>query len=155
MGYFYLLIPSQPLYKINPSLSMANGIMAKREILARGLKALTAERMLNHATYNKLVWDKIPHIITSSGKECCTRILDPEEYKQELRTKLQEESGEYVNAASDQEALEELADMLEVIRALAEVHGANAAQLDKLRADKAEERGEFQERVYLIDVDEA
>ncbi|WP_315370774.1 nucleoside triphosphate pyrophosphohydrolase [Paenibacillus xylanexedens] len=106
-------------------------------------------------TYNKLVRDKIPHIITSSGKECRTRILDPEEYKQELRTKLQEESGEYVNAASDQEALEELADMLEVIRALAEVHGANAAQLDKLRADKTEERGGFQERVYLIDVDEA
>lgn len=51
--------------------------------------------------------------------------------------------------------MEELADMLEVIRALAEVHGVNAAQLDKLRADKAEERGGFQERVYLIDVDEA
>ncbi|RAW10123.1 phosphoribosyl-ATP pyrophosphohydrolase [Paenibacillus taichungensis] len=106
-------------------------------------------------TYNKLVRDKIPHIITSSGKECRTRILDPEEYKQELRTKLQEESNEYVSAANDQEALEELADMLEVIRALAEVHGANAAELDKLRAEKAEERGGFQERVYLIDVDEA
>jgi predicted house-cleaning noncanonical NTP pyrophosphatase (MazG superfamily) len=130
--------------------------MAKREILARGLKALTAERMLYHMpTYNKLVRDKIPHIITSSGKECRTRILDPEEYKQELRTKLQEESDEYMSAGSDQEALEELADMLEVIRALAEVHGANAAQLDKLRADKAEARGGFQERVYLIDVDEA
>lgn len=106
-------------------------------------------------TYNKLVRDKIPHIITSSGKECRTRILDPEEYKQELRTKLSEESEEYMNAGSDREALEELADMLEVIRALAEVHGANAAQLDKLRADKAEERGGFQERVYLINVDEA
>lgn len=130
--------------------------MAKREILARGLKALTAERMLYHMpTYNKLVRDKIPHIITSSGKECRTSILDPEEYKQELRTKLQEESEEYMSAGSDQEALEELADMLEVIRALAEVHGANAAQLDKLRADKAEARGGFQERVYLIDVDEA
>lgn len=144
------------LYKIYPSLPIANGIMAKREILARGSKALTAERMLYHMpTYNKLVRDKIPHIITSSGKECRTRILDPEEYKQELRTKLIEESEEYVSAANDQEALEELADMLEVIRALAEVHGANAAQLDKLRADKAEARGGFQERVYLIDVDEA
>ncbi|MDN4604880.1 nucleoside triphosphate pyrophosphohydrolase [Paenibacillus sp. F6_3S_P_1C] len=106
-------------------------------------------------TYNKLVRDKIPHIITFSGKGCRTRILDPEEYKKELRTKLQEESDEYMSAGSDQEALEELADMLEVIRALAEVHGANAAQLDKLRADKAETRGGFQERVYLIDVDEA
>lgn len=156
MGYFYLLIPIQLLYKINPSLSMANGIMAKREILAQSWKTSKVERMLYHMpTYNKLVRDKIPHIITSSGKECRTRILDSEEYKQELRTKLQEESDEYLNASSDQEALEELADMLEVIRALAEVHGANAARLDKLRADKAEARGAFQERVYLIDVDEA
>lgn len=106
-------------------------------------------------TYNKLVRDKIPHIIRSSGKECRTRILNPDEYKQELRTKLQEELDEYVSAASDQEALEELADMLEVIRSLAEMHGANAVQLDKLRADKAEVRGGFQERVYLIDVDKA
>lgn len=73
-------------------------------------------------TYNKLVRDKISHIIRSSGKECRTRILNPEEYKQELRTKLQEELYEYLSAVSDQEALEELADMLEVIRGLAEVH---------------------------------
>lgn len=106
-------------------------------------------------TYNKLVRDKIPHIIRSSGKECRTRILNPDEYKQELRTKLQEELYEYLSAVSDQEALEELADMLEVIRGLAEVHGADAVQLDKLRADKAEVRGGFQERVYLIDVDKA
>ncbi|ALP35828.1 phosphoribosyl-ATP pyrophosphohydrolase [Paenibacillus sp. IHB B 3084] len=106
-------------------------------------------------TYNKLVRDRIPHIITSQGKGCRTRILDPEEYKQELRTKLREEAEEYFEAAKDKDALEELADMLEVIRALAEVHGANVAELDKLRADKAEARGGFQERVFLIDVNEA
>ncbi len=106
-------------------------------------------------TYNKLVRDRIPHIIMSQGKECRTRILDLEEYKQELRTKLREETEEYFAADKDQDALEELADMLEVIRALAEVHGANVAELDKLWADKAEARGGFQERVFLIDVDEA
>ncbi|WP_220030853.1 nucleoside triphosphate pyrophosphohydrolase [Paenibacillus sp. S25] len=105
-------------------------------------------------TYNKLVRDRIPHLIMSQGKECRTRILDPEEYKQELRTKLREEVEEYFVADKDQDALEELADMLEVIRALAEEHGANAEELDKLRTDKAEARGGFQERVFLIDVDE-
>ncbi len=55
MGYFYLLNPSQLLYKIHPFLLIANGILAKREILAHSLKALTAERMLYHmSTYNKL-----------------------------------------------------------------------------------------------------
>jgi predicted house-cleaning noncanonical NTP pyrophosphatase (MazG superfamily) len=120
-----------------------------------GPKGSTTERVLFYMpTYNKLVRNRIPHIITSQGKECRTRILDPEEYKHELRTKLREEAGEYFEAGKDQDALEELADMLEVIRALAEVHGANVAELDKLRADKAEARGGFQERVFLIDVDE-
>ncbi|MDQ0493877.1 nucleoside triphosphate pyrophosphohydrolase [Paenibacillus brasilensis] len=105
-------------------------------------------------TYNKLVRDKIPHLITAQGKECSTRILDPAEYKQALRTKLREEAEEYFETEKDQDALEELADLLEVIQALAEVHGANAVKLDKLRADKAEARGGFQERVFLIDVDE-
>ncbi|ADM68904.1 hypothetical protein GMA19_01062 [Paenibacillus polymyxa E681] len=117
--------------------------------------ASISERVLFHMpTYNKLVRDRIPQLIMSQGKECRTRILDLEEYKQELRTKLREEAEEYFEANKGQEALEELADMLEVIRALAEVHGANAAELDKLRADKADARGGFQERVFLIDVDE-
>ncbi len=59
-----------------------------------------------------------------------------------------------MSTGSNREALEELVDMLEVIRALAEVHGVNSAQLDKLHVDKAEARGGFQERMYLIDVDE-
>ncbi|WP_311081783.1 nucleoside triphosphate pyrophosphohydrolase [Paenibacillus polymyxa] len=105
-------------------------------------------------TYNKLVRDRIPNLIMSQGKECRTRILDPEEYKRELRTKLREEAEEYFEADKDQDALEELADLLEVIRALVEVHGASVPELDKLRADKAEARGGFQERVLLIDVDE-
>ncbi|MBO3283523.1 nucleoside triphosphate pyrophosphohydrolase [Paenibacillus sp. FSL M8-0228] len=106
-------------------------------------------------TYNKLVRDRIPQLIMSQGMECRTRILEPEEYKQELRTKLREEAEEYFEANKGQEALEELADMLEVIRALVEVHGASVLELDKLRVDKAEARGGFQERVFLIDVDEA
>ncbi|WP_438349443.1 nucleoside triphosphate pyrophosphohydrolase [Paenibacillus sp. FA6] len=106
-------------------------------------------------TFNKLVRDRIPFIITSQGKECRTRILNPEEYKVELKVKLNEESKEYFNADNNQEALEELADMLEVIRALAQAHGSNWAELENIRADKAEARGGFQERVYLIDFDEA
>lgn len=106
-------------------------------------------------TYNKLVRDRIPFIITSQGKECRTRILNPEEYTVELKVKLNEESEEYFKADNNQEALEELADILEVIRALAEAHGSDWAGLEKIRADKAEARGGFQERVYLIDVDEA
>lgn len=104
--------------------------------------------------YNKLVRDLIPQVIEATGKEFRTRILDEEEYKKELIIKLKEESEEYFAAESSKESLEELADMLEVIRALAVVHGATWEELDVLREKKAEVRGAFQERVYLIGVDD-
>jgi predicted house-cleaning noncanonical NTP pyrophosphatase (MazG superfamily) len=45
--------------------------------------------------------------------------------------------------------------MLEIMRALAEVHGADWEQLEAIRAKKEEARGGFKDRVYLIDVDDA
>lgn len=102
--------------------------------------------------YNKLVRDLIPQVIESTGKEYRTRILDDNEYKDELRIKLKEESEEYFSAEGQQESLEELADLLEVIRALAAAHGASWEQLEEIREKKAEARGGFQDKVYLIDV---
>lgn len=103
--------------------------------------------------YRKLVRDGIPNLITAQGKKYRVRTLEPKEYITELRKKLKEESEEYFQAASDEEALEELADMLEVIQALAETHGSNSAELEKLRAEKAERRGGFKDRIFLIEVE--
>lgn len=104
--------------------------------------------------YNKLVRDNIPQVIAATGKGCRTRILDEVEYKEELNTKLKEELNEYLEASTSEQSLEELADVLEVIRALSVVHGASPEELEAVRAKKAEKRGGFQERVYLIDVDD-
>jgi predicted house-cleaning noncanonical NTP pyrophosphatase (MazG superfamily) len=106
-------------------------------------------------TYNKLVRDKIPEIIQSTGKSFRTRTLSLEEYLNELNSKLREESEEYHLANNDQAALEELADMLEVIRAIAEARGASWQELEDTRVQKAEARGGFRDRVFLIDVDDA
>lgn len=106
-------------------------------------------------TYNKLVRDKIPQVIESNGLGCRMRILDEADYKRELITKLREEAEEYFQAGDDKQALEELADMLEVMRALATVHGADPERLEAIRVQKAEARGGFEKRVYLIDVDDA
>jgi len=106
-------------------------------------------------THNKLIRDLIPAIIASTGKSSSTRILDEAEYESELRTKLHEEAEEYFAASSDADALEELADMLEVIRALGITHGADPETLEQIRADKAAKRGGFDQRIYLIDVHES
>lgn len=103
--------------------------------------------------YEKLVRDGIPDLIASQGKDFRTRILESKEYITELRKKLKEESEEYFRAVSDEEALEELADMLEVMQALAETHGSNSVELEKLRAEKAERRGGFKDRIFLIEVE--
>ena len=75
--------------------------------------------------YNKLVRDKIPQIIETNGGKAYTRILSDEEYRQHLEAKLDEEVGEYHR---DQN-LEELADILEVIFALAQAMGCTKEEL--------------------------
>ncbi|MDD1512545.1 nucleoside triphosphate pyrophosphohydrolase [Priestia megaterium] len=106
-------------------------------------------------TYNKLVRDKIPTIIEQSGKTFKSRVLQREEYQHELTKKAKEELQEYIEAQTHQEAIEELADLLEVMHALAAVHGATPEQLEKVREEKAKESGKFDDRVYLVETEEA
>lgn len=70
-------------------------------------------------TYHKLVRDRIPEIIEASGKSCTVKILDEQEYIRTLDAKLDEKLAEY---HSDQ-TLEELADLLEVLRACVTARG--------------------------------
>jgi predicted house-cleaning noncanonical NTP pyrophosphatase (MazG superfamily) len=105
-------------------------------------------------TYNKLVRDGIPKIIEKEGKTYKTVILDDNQFKSELQKKLKEEVEEYLDAKSDQEAVEELADVLEVIHALVETHGASFEKLEHVRKTKAKERGGFKEKIFLIEVND-
>jgi predicted house-cleaning noncanonical NTP pyrophosphatase (MazG superfamily) len=102
--------------------------------------------------YNKLVRDKIPQIIEQAGKTFTTRILEDDEYLEELRKKAFEELEEYMNASDNETALEELADVLEIIHALAECHGATIERVEQIRAEKAEKRGGFKEKIFLVEV---
>ncbi|MFU7588269.1 phosphoribosyl-ATP pyrophosphohydrolase [Priestia sp. RMT2NF4] len=106
-------------------------------------------------TYNKLVRDKIPTMIEQSGNTFKSRVLQREEYQNELKEKAKEELQEYIEAQTHQDAIEELADLLEVMQALAAVHGATPEQLEKVREEKAKERGKFDGRIYLVETEEA
>jgi predicted house-cleaning noncanonical NTP pyrophosphatase (MazG superfamily) len=104
--------------------------------------------------YNKLVRDRIPEVIGSTGKQFSTSILDNEEYIKELKNKSFEELEEYINAENNQDAIEELADLLEIIHALAECHGASIEKVEEVRKKKAEKRGGFKEKIFLIEVED-
>jgi predicted house-cleaning noncanonical NTP pyrophosphatase (MazG superfamily) len=92
----------------------------------------------------KLVRDKIPEIIRANGAEPVTYIADPSTFRGLLREKLVEEVQEFLASDGD---LEELADILEVVRVLADDLGADSAYVEKLRAAKAHERGSFTQRI--------
>ena len=96
--------------------------------------------------YNKLVRDKIPELIAQSGEQPLVRILDSQEYIACLEAKLDEEAGE---SHRDKNA-EELADIIEVVFALAAVHGVSEEELLTQRLRKRESRGGFFNRVFLI-----
>ncbi|OCA81262.1 nucleoside triphosphate pyrophosphohydrolase [Pseudobacillus wudalianchiensis] len=104
--------------------------------------------------HNKLVRDRILEIIDQSGKKYSSRILDEREYEEEVRKKMNEELAEYEAAQNDEEALEELADLLELIHAAAAIHGADFNELEAIRQQKAEKRGGFSERIFLIEVED-
>ncbi len=99
-------------------------------------------------TYNKLVRDKIPEIIEADGKTCKIEVLSDEDFLKALDAKLDEELAEY---HKDQN-IEELADLLEVIYACAEMRGCSKAELEKARLMKAEKRGGFKKKIFLNSV---
>ena len=91
----------------------------------------------------KLVRDRVPDIIRSRGGDPVVTVAKPSQYPALLREKLEEEVAEYL--ASGDPA--ELADILEVVYALALDDGTGAAGLDALRALKARSNGTFTRRL--------
>lgn len=98
--------------------------------------------------YNKLVRDNIPEIISSEGRNCTTAILSDKDYLRFLDAKLDEELAEY----HKDQSIEELADLMEVIRAVVVARGYSLEELERIRAEKAEKRGGFKNRILLKEV---
>lgn len=93
----------------------------------------------------KLVRDKIPVILRTHGKRCVMHVADDAEYSAALRAKLQEEVAEFLA----DNTVEELADIVEVIRAIAAHEFGGWYRIETLREKKEEERGGFSERIIV------
>lgn len=98
--------------------------------------------------YLKLVRDRTPERIEESGGSCTVDVLGGEDYLKAVDAKLAEELSEYYANPT----LEELADLLEVIRAAAVARGYSPAELEEARAKKAAEQGVFERKLQLIEV---
>ena len=101
--------------------------------------------MENIKVYNKLVRDKIPEIIDIDYKIC-----DFEKFRL-LQKKLQEEVNEFL---ADNRNIDELADIMEVVFAIADILGVSEEELLKVRTEKREKRGGFEQGIFLKTVEE-
>ena len=99
--------------------------------------------------FNKLVRDNIPAKIESNGEVAVTRVLDEDEYRKELYKKLLEESNEVINSNTKEETLEELADVLEIIKSIADLENSNLGEVMEISNQKRLKRGGFEKRIFL------
>jgi len=94
----------------------------------------------------KAVRDKIPDIIKKSGGRCRVKKLSDSRFLEELEKKLDEELAEYQKSKNP----EELADIIEVIIAIAKLRGTSQKKLEQIRLKKLKARGGFSKNLFLV-----
>ncbi len=100
--------------------------------------------------YDKIVRDKIPQIIQSTGNIPTSIEICGDDVVWYLEQKLIEELNEYMESHE----MEELADLLEVIHSIALYRGFTWEQLEVIRLQKREAHGGFEHGVILKEVAE-
>jgi predicted house-cleaning noncanonical NTP pyrophosphatase (MazG superfamily) len=93
--------------------------------------------------YTKLVRDLIPEILDAKGIWYEKKIASDAEYREALIQKLAEEQEEFSQAG----AVEELADVIEVVEALKKL--PEYGDVEMVRVRKRAERGGFDKRILL------
>lgn len=95
--------------------------------------------------YDKLVRDKIPHIIESSGNKCEIERVSDEVALEYLYKKL----GEEVNELLEDKNLDEITDIMEVLFAIGKKYGYSEYEVLNRRNEKKDTRGGFEDNLIL------
>ena len=102
--------------------------------------------------FNKLIRDKIIKDMVRNGQSPVYRILDNDEYIEELKKKILEEAAEIPLEDGD-EITEKLADIEEIIDVLLKALKVKKSQILALRKKKNLERGSFKKKIFVDTVD--
>jgi predicted house-cleaning noncanonical NTP pyrophosphatase (MazG superfamily) len=94
----------------------------------------------------KLVRDREADLMRAQGDDPVTRVADEDDYRVLLNHALTAAACAVIKARGKQAASDALADLSEVVRAIADLHGIKPGQLEQIRADKKAERGGFGKR---------
>jgi len=105
--------------------------------------------MSNRKEYDKIVRDRIPEIIEASGRRAEYEIVDTQRAIAGLEAKLGEELNEYLADHS----VEELADLVEVVRGILHHRGISWDEFETVRQKKYAQRGGFEKGIRLLGVE--
>lgn len=108
-----------------------------------------------HKVYNKLVRDNIPEVIEADGLIPKTRLLGAVAHLAAIREKYPEEFQELDEAiieGNDEHILLELVDLQELLDAETTLRGFTLAQRHRAQMKKREERGGFEQGIFLESV---
>jgi predicted house-cleaning noncanonical NTP pyrophosphatase (MazG superfamily) len=100
--------------------------------------------------YYKLVRDKIPVLIQNNNEEVVVKKVAAKELLSLLKSKMVEEAYELYWSKTDENTIEEMADVLEVIHGVCKAFGMSIDDLEKIAKDKREKRGGFEDGVVLV-----
>ncbi|GIM32442.1 nucleoside triphosphate pyrophosphohydrolase [Paraclostridium bifermentans] len=95
--------------------------------------------------YDKLVRDRIPEIIESSGNKCEIEVVSDEVALEYLYKKLNEEVSELL----EDKNLDEIADVMEVLFAIGSKYGYSEEDILNRRNEKRDSRGGFESNLIL------
>lgn len=106
---------------------------------------------------NKLIRDNIKQKLAAEGVIVQQRVMDTDEYQQELNRKLIEEATECIDSKTTQELAEEIGDVLEVLYAIAASNNIDLKTIDEARLKKLQKNGGFEQKIYCtyIEVEES
>jgi predicted house-cleaning noncanonical NTP pyrophosphatase (MazG superfamily) len=101
---------------------------------------MSMSEMISNVTEN--FYDQLAYSISANP---VTRILKDNEYYEELKKKLLEETKEFLES----DDIEEIADIEEVILAILKHKDISFEQLEKIRIKKVSKRGSFDKKIFL------
>jgi predicted house-cleaning noncanonical NTP pyrophosphatase (MazG superfamily) len=128
---------------------------AYHQLLEAGVVVFTAEpskriiEVRQRKAFDKLVRDQIPDVIASKGELVHADELEPKDLRAALIGKLLEEAGEFLSATGETSVVEELSDILEVVRGLTVASNVSFSDVIRKADEKVEKRGGFSKGVIL------
>jgi predicted house-cleaning noncanonical NTP pyrophosphatase (MazG superfamily) len=100
--------------------------------------------------FYKLVRDKVPAMISENDEIVKTRKVSPAELLPLLKAKAVEEANEFYWARTDQDNIEEMSDVLEVLRGVCKLYSLSLSDLEDIANRKRDKRGGFEDGVVLV-----